>query len=83
MHMPGAVDLQYAAMQSMQAAQQTQAERRASAAVRRRLMAVGSDSVEDEVARVEAYAEGERQRQQQGQPPDEEAFRQIMISFNA
>jgi hypothetical protein len=63
--------------------QQVQDERRAAAEVRRKLKAAGTGSVEDEVARAEAYDEEERQRQQQDEPPDEETFRQIIISLDA
>lgn len=87
MHVHGANSLQLAAFLPTQATQQMQVERRAAAAVRRKLIAFGSGSVEDEVARAEAYAEayaeGERQRQRQDEPPDEEAFRQILIAFDA
>ena len=83
MHIHGANRLQYAAMLPTQATQQTQAERRAAAVVRRRLTALSAGQGEDDaVIRLDAYAEGERNSQQE-RPPDEEAFRNILVSFNA
>jgi hypothetical protein len=82
MHIHGANSLQYAALLPNLQTQQAQAERRAAAEVRRKLITFGTSAVEDEVARTEAYSQDDRQRQQD-EPPDEEAFRAILISFNA
>jgi hypothetical protein len=81
MHVHG-ISNQYAMMLPSQATQQVQAERKAAAEVRRKLTTFGASAVEDEVARTDAYADDERQREQE-QPPDEEAFREVLISFKA
>jgi hypothetical protein len=46
------------------------------------LTTIGASAVEDEVARTEGYADDERQHGQE-QPPDEEQFRNVLISFSA
>jgi hypothetical protein len=82
MHIHGAASIQYSALLPKQATQQAQAERRAAANVRRKLTAFAASGGEDTVAGVAAYTTDGRDRRHD-QPQEEEAFRNVFISYTA
>ena len=82
MHIQGVPRAQSASFHSTQAMQRAQAARRADAVVRRRPTSFAASDGEDAVARVAAYAQGERERRRD-QTRGEEEFRSVFVSLSA
>jgi len=80
MHIHGAHNIQSAALIPTQSTQQAIAATKAAAEVRRKLAGIASSAGAGSVSSIDAYTPGDRRRQ--GSAPDEDTFREILVSVH-